>query len=188
MKCRRGIAIAILGVTLQGCFSSTVVLHVRADGSGTATITAYHNPAAMKEFDQGLGAAPGDATPGKDPLPVPSASALNEFFGTPVRLVGSTLQPGAKGPTRTTDIAFDDVRALRIPFPPVVPGALGSDTHMSWASTGIPTIRFSIRPHENGDRLLIVTMPEEMPFSRGERTIEPKPGPAQEEAQRKEQE
>src|SRR5262249_16866915 len=106
-----------------------------------------------------------DNTPKKPPaleevLPAPTAGGVERVFGTPVRLVSTTLESGPEGGTRTTVVDFDDIRKMRLVFPPdiAMPG------HVFFGMSGIGenggAITFSIRPHENGDQQLIVKMPD----------------------------
>jgi hypothetical protein len=146
----------------QGCVSSSVVLRVRPDGSGRATITTRLYVEGMRAFDA-LFAASGTAPRPpqvEDELPPPGEGMLRSSFGTPVRLVSTRLDKTADGGVRITEVDFDDIRRVQLVFPPVFPP--GGQSGWSMGISGIsetPLTTFSIRPHENGDRLLVVKLP-----------------------------
>jgi len=143
---------------LQGCLGSTVVLHVRADGTGTATARLAANREAFQAVRVMFGETTGNQRL-EDMFAAPDEAALERFFGSRVRLVKSTLTPSAEGFTRETIVDFDDVTKLALTFPPLAQTL--SSMHMAFGP-GVPDafIRFAVRPHENGDRLLIVRMPD----------------------------
>ncbi len=163
MRALRLAAALAAGVLTQGCLASTVVLRVNADGSGRVTLTNRLYLSGMRAFDA-LFAAQGTA-PTRPPqiteeLPPPGEGALRMTFGTDVRLASTRLDAVADGGTRTTEIEFDDIRKLRMPFPPLALGTGGGGLSRGFdgvAEAGLMT--FAIRPHENGDRLLVINLP-----------------------------
>jgi WD40-like Beta Propeller Repeat len=169
---RHRLAILVTALALQGCFSSTVLISVRTDGTGTATLTAKINLRSQAEFERARGVPPENLKPEQE-LPEPDTTALNELFGVPVRMVSSKLETTRDEITRTTVVAFDDVNALNLPFPPIANGLIGGHGSSLAGVEGEPHIKFSMRPHENGDRLLMVTMPDER-MDQGEPEIPPK--------------
>ena len=153
------IGVALAACALQGCLASTVVLRVKPDGSGTAVATLQVNRAAVEDFERVLGAPIGPEKL-EDRYPQPDNSALEKFFGTRVTLVSSTLTPTADGFARATTVAFDDVTKVQLPCPLFV-DSMTPGHGFSSSSFGSPLITFATRPHENGDRLLIVRMPDD---------------------------
>jgi len=159
MRRATGVGVVLAAWMLQGCLGSTVVLHVRADGTGTATARLEVNREAFHAVGVMFGKAVATQRP-EDMFATPDQEMLESFFGSRVRLVKSTLTPTADGFMRETIVDFDDVTKLALAFPPLVE-ALASMQHMYFASSAPDAfIRFAIRPHENGDRLLIVRLPD----------------------------
>ena len=167
------LGMALASCALQGCLASTVVLRVKPDGSGTAVATLQVNRAAVQDFERVLGAPMGPEKL-EDRYPQPDNSALEKFFGTRVTLVNSTLTPTADGFARETTVAFDDVTKIQLPCPLFV-DSMTPGHGFSSSSFGSPLITFATRPHENGDRLLIVRMPDDPIDQRPEPRPDPHP-------------
>jgi hypothetical protein len=149
-----------LSVTAQACMSSTLVLHVRPDGSGQARITARVFEPAIRAFDSLFPERPAEAPKLEELLPEPSEGGLQRDFGTRVRLAATKLEKTSDGGVRTTLVEFDDVRQLRLVFPPIFSVPAGSSFSMAGISEA-PVITFAMKPHENGDRLLLVKLPDQ---------------------------
>ena len=151
-------------VLLQGCVASTMVLHVRPDGSGRATVTTRLYLSGMRAFDAifaSQGSAPQRPPQVEEELPPLGEGQLREAFGTPVRLVSTRLDKSADGGTRTTQVDFDDVRKLQMVFPPITLGMPGGSAGFGFEGLrDAPLMTFSIRPHENGDRMLVLKLPD----------------------------
>jgi WD40-like Beta Propeller Repeat len=142
--------------------TSTILLHVRPDGSGHATITSRLYLSGLRAFDA-IFAASGEA-PRRPPqieeeLTPPGEGELRMAFGTPVTLVSSTLDKVPDGGVRTTEIEFEDVRKLQMLFPPTTLGMRGNGMIGFDGVGDAPLMTFAIRPHENGDRMLVLTLP-----------------------------
>ncbi len=152
--------VAILALAAQGCINSSLVLHVHADGSGQGVVTSRLSVSGMQAFDSLFSSEPPKTAPTlQELLPAPLPGTVEREFGTTVRLVSSTVEPSSDGGTRRTVVDFDDVRKLRLAFP--LGFALPGNTFSAMMGVGTDsTITFSVRPHENGDQLLIVKMPE----------------------------
>jgi WD40-like Beta Propeller Repeat len=154
------LGVLMIAVALQACVSSSLVLHVNADGSGKATITSRVFVSNVQALDSLFG----PADPAKPPkleelLPPPLPGALDHMFGTSVRLASSSLEPAADGGVRTTVVQFSDIRGMRLMFPS--PLMTAGDTFISTGGVAeAPIITFTIRPHENGDEMLVVKMPD----------------------------
>jgi hypothetical protein len=145
-------------LTIQGCIASTVVLHVSPDGHGRAVITSRVYQPALHAFDAMFAEVPRHAAI-EEQLPPPGIGQLSAQFGSPVTLAFTTLEKVSDGVVRTTVVEFPDVTKLRIPFPPVF--ALPSGGQFDLAAFGAqPLISFALKPHENGDRLLLVRLPD----------------------------
>jgi WD40-like Beta Propeller Repeat len=164
MRVFRFVVMCLAVLLAQGCMASTVVLHVRPDFSGRATITTRLYLSGMRAFD-GIFAAQGIAPPRppqvEEELPAPTEGSLRMAFGTNVKVASTRLDAATDGGIRTTEVDFDDIRKLQMPFPPVfAPGGSGRDFSLAMSGvTEAALMTFAIRPHENGDRLLVVKLP-----------------------------
>jgi WD40-like Beta Propeller Repeat len=150
----------LLTFATHGCMSSSLVLQVFPDGHGRGVITTRLFESSMRAFD---GMFPGTPPPSKnfeDELPAPFEGELERAFGAKVKIASSRLEKAADGAVRTTVVEFDDVTKLRLTFPPVFAGA-GAFSSGFTGMTAPPLITFAMKPHENGDRLLLVRMPDD---------------------------
>jgi hypothetical protein len=160
MKRPAGLIALLMAFAVQGCIASTVVLHVAPDGHGRAVITSRVYEPALHAFDSMFSESPKHAKT-EDELPPPGVGELAQQFGAVVRLASTKLDVVQDGVARTTVVEFDDVTRLRIAFPPIfaMPGGAGS-----FGMGGLsdqPVISFAMKPHDNGDRLLLVRLPDE---------------------------
>src|SRR5437762_4754692 len=159
MKQISGAAALALTLLLQACLSSSVVLHVAPDGSGRAVITSRVYEEALQDFQAIFSVAPADRKSAEDSMPTPDEDDLSSQFGTAVGLVSSDLEKTADGVIRRTIVTFPDITQLRIQFPPVLSVPAEGAFGMNGVSEP-PVITFAMRPQENGDRLLLVRMPD----------------------------
>src|SRR5215471_6648779 len=156
--CARLVVILCAAAAL-GCLNSALVLHVNGDGSGRAIVTSQVSISAVQALDSLFP----DSAPKAPPkpielLPPPAPGAVEHAFGTPVRVVSSTLENVPDGGVRKTIVDFDDITRVRLTFPPdfALPGSVST----FGLATGEMTITFARRQHQNGDELLIVKMPD----------------------------
>ena len=161
MKRFRGLVAALAGVALQGCLASNLVLHVAPDGHGRATVTTRAFESSFRALDGLFGeAAPSPPEPIENQLVAPTEIALETTFGTRVRLASTRVEKVTDGALRTTIVDFDDVTKLQLTFPPLLDLSSG-DWNMSVGGLSEQAlITFAMTPHENGDRLLLVRMPQ----------------------------
>src|SRR5215467_1387347 len=146
----------------QACINSAVLLHVNADGTGRAVVTSRIYFSGVQAFDSLFSDTRTVTAPTVgELLPEPSPGAAERAFGTPVRLISSTLENAPDGGVRKTIIDFDDIRRVRLTFPPefALPSGTSSFAGIAFGSQP-PVMTFSRRSHPNGDELLIVKMPD----------------------------
>ena len=142
------------------CISSSIVLHVNADGTGKAVVTSRVSLSGIQALDSVFPDAAPKAPPKlEELLPAASPGAVTRAFGMPVRLTSSTLSADADGGVRTTVVEFDDITRLRLAVPSdlSVPGDAAYG--FPWAADDA-VITFTRQPHPNGDEMLIVRMPD----------------------------
>jgi hypothetical protein len=143
----------------QACMSSTLVLHVMPDGSGQAVITTRVFESGMQVFESMPAEKPREKKKLEELLPTPAIEQLERQLGTRVRLVSTKVDQAPDGGIRTTIVDFDDITRLQLPFPPEFTDGLSFTSFPGLSDP--PLITFAIRPHENGDRLLLVRMPDQ---------------------------
>jgi hypothetical protein len=163
MRVLRAVSAVLAAIALQGCIASSVLLHVNPDGTGRATITTRLYTPQMRAFDAifaGARMAPQRPPQIEEELPPLGEPALRMAFGTRVQMVSTRLDKTGDGGIRTTEIAFDDVRQLQMVFPPFF--ATAGQGMGGFGFSGLrepPLMTFAMRPHDDGDRVLIVKLP-----------------------------
>jgi hypothetical protein len=167
MKRLAGFAALLMAFTLQGCIATTVVLHVAPDGHGRAVITSRVFEPALHAFDSMFSESPKHAKT-EEELPPPGVGEISQQFSAPVTLSSTKLEKVPDGVIRTTVVDFDDVTKLRMGFPPAF--AVPSGGFFGLGGLGDqPVVTFAMKRHDNGDRLLLVRLPDN--------TIDPGPAP-----------
>ena len=153
----RPLALLACAILLQGCVDTSIVLHVAPDGHGRAVMTTRMYEAGLRAFDSLFSGTP-RSTPLDQELPPPRDSELARVFGAHVTLASSKLDRTVDGVVRTSVAEFDDVRALRMTFPPSF--TVGGGFVGNAAVPDELMITFAMKPHDNGDRLLRVRLPD----------------------------
>ena len=156
---RLRVALICCTILSGGCVDTSVVLHVWPDGHGRAVMTTRVYEAGLHAFD-GLFPAQSPPRSLEEELPPPDEGTVLEFFGgRRLKLASSQFHKTNDGAVRTTIAEFSDVTELKVPFPPTF--GLGATSHISIGGVvDEPRMSFALRPHENGDRLLVVKLPD----------------------------
>jgi hypothetical protein len=161
MKPAIRLAAVVALVLASGCVEGSVVLHVSPEGRGRAVITSRIYPAGLQAFDRlfPFGGTTPRQISAEEELPAPDENQLSAQLGARVRLASTRFDKTSDGGIRTTIVEFDDVRQLKMRFPPKV--LFGSSGWGGFANVADePLIQFAMKPHENGDRLLLVKLPD----------------------------
>jgi hypothetical protein len=159
----RAVLVALLAVPLAGCFQSSTVIHVRADGSGTIEQRTLLTDTARDQLRTLaiLGGGNADST---DMTSEAQAKALAASIGPGVTYVSSTPITVGKSEGRDTLYAFTDVAQLRVSEQPNLPGgvklpaAVGGDA---------PPISFALERRPDGTLLLRIIVPRPAIFPTG---------------------
>jgi hypothetical protein len=130
---RKTLAVAVLSLSLAGCFQSSTVIHVKADGSGTIDQRTLLTEAAVDQLRTFaiLGGGNADAV---DPTSEANARAMAAAIGPGVAYVSSTPVDAGSAHGRETIYSFSDITQLRVSEQPSLPGnlklpaAAGGDT------------------------------------------------------------
>ncbi|HXD75789.1 MAG TPA: hypothetical protein VN628_18710 [Vicinamibacterales bacterium] len=154
--------LAILAIPLAGCFQSSTVLHVKADGSGTIEQRTLVTEAAMDQLRTFaiLGGGNPDAA---DPTSEAQARALANVIGTGVTYVSSTPVAIEKYKGRDTLYAFTDVTQIRLSEQPSLPGI----PLPPQAGANTPPIQFALDHKPDGHVVLRLLVPRPAIFPNG---------------------
>ena len=153
-------AIAALAAA-SACVDSSIVLQVTPEGKGRGIITSRIYMSGVRAYDSLFpwgGGPQSDKTPEQE-LPPPDEGDLSRQLGAHVRIASTKFDKAPDGGTRTTIVEFDDITALKMQFPPLL-AMPGSGSLGISGLTDQPIISFSMKPHDNGDRLLLVKLPD----------------------------
>src|SRR3954462_6791405 len=155
MRKVRGLLLAIGAIWCSGCIDASLLLQVSPDGSGHATITTRLYESGLKSFDSLFPDSPKEPIDIEAELPAPMPDQLRFIFGGDVKIASTKLAKAPDGGVRTTVVDFDDVTKIALPFPPIVGLSSGLRIGALSPADADSFIRFAMRPHENGDRLLV---------------------------------
>ena len=148
---------------LAGCFQSSTVIHVKADGSGTIAQRTLLTETAMDQLRTFaiLGGGNPDAA---NPTSEDQAKALAATIGPGVTYVSSMPVGVDKYQGRETIYAFTDIRQLRISEQPSLPGNLPLPAN---AGGNTPPIQFALDRNAEGNVVLRLLVPRPAIFPNG---------------------
>lgn len=160
---RKALAITALSLPLMGCFQSSTIIHVKADGSGTIEQRTLLTEAAVDQLRTFaiLGGGNADAV---DPTSEANARAMAAAIGTGVSYVSSMPVDAGTAHGRETIYSFSDITQLRVSEQPSLPGnlklpaAAGGDT---------PPISFAISRTPGGNVVVRILVPRPAIFPTG---------------------
>jgi len=159
----RAVLVALLAVPVAGCFQSSTVIHVKADGSGTIEQRTLLTETAMDQL-RTLAILGGGNPDAADPTSEAQAKALAASIGPGVSYVSSMPITSDKSQGRETLYAFSDITQLRVSEQPALPGnvkrpvAAGGDT---------PPISFALDRKADGNVVLRIIVPRPAIFPTG---------------------
>jgi len=155
--------IALLAVPLAGCFQSSTVIHVKADGSGTIeqrTLLTETAADQLRTFAILGGGNPDAANPTSED----QAKALAATIGPGVTYVSSMPITIDKYQGRETTYAFTDIRQLRISEQPNLPANLPLPAN---AGGNAPPIQFALDRNADDNMVLRLLVPRPAIFPNG---------------------
>ncbi len=164
MRLLKTFAAAIVAVALTGCISSTTVINVKADGSGTIETVTMMAKAAMEQF-KAMAASMGGkqgALQG-DFFSEAQMKAMAGKMGEGVAYVSS--QPITAGEMQGVKAvyAFKDVTKLRVSQKPNSPGMGSGTTGASENAAQADEVAFRFARQPNGNSLLTLVFPQRPP-------------------------
>ena len=144
-------------LALGGCFQSTTVMKINADGSGTLEETVAITKAGLAQMQQFAALGGGRGARGlSDPLSEEQVRGATAALGPGVTFVGSRPVQTAEGEGRAITYAFTDVSLLgasqQPPMPGPGPGGRGSARPQD--------VYFAMTRRPNGNAVLTIRLPE----------------------------
>ncbi len=152
---RRALA-AVAILPLVGCFQSSTVIKVKADGSGTIEQRTLLTDAALDQL-RGFAILGGGAGGSSDPTSEAQARSMAATIGPGVTYVSSTPVKIDKSQGRDTIYAFSDITQLRISEQPPVPG--GISLKAQGVNTDSEPITFALTRQPDGNVQLRIMVP-----------------------------
>jgi hypothetical protein len=157
------VLIALLTIPLAGCFQSSTVIHVKADGSGTIEQRTLLTEIAMDQL-RTLAILGGGNPDSADPTSEAQARALAAVIGPGVTYVSSTPLKLEKLQGRDTLYAFTDVTELRVSEQPSLPGGVKLPAAVGGDSS---PISFALDRKPDGNVVLRILVPRPAIFPTG---------------------
>src|SRR5262245_19668692 len=152
----RALAPILAAAVAAGCFQSTTLIRINADGSGTIEQTTLVTDAAMRQLRQfaAMGAESGKP---QDLFSTAQARQMAAAIGADVSTLSSTRIKTAEGEGSKATFGFADINRLRFKQ-----GGASSDDAADAAyarSPGTPQVHFSLTHQPDGHAVLRITMP-----------------------------
>ena len=155
-------ALAILPTA--GCFQSSTVIHVKADGSGTIEQRLILTEQALDQLRAFTILGGGNAD-NADPTSEAQARALASAIGPGVAYVSSMPVTSGRWQGRESVYSFADITQLRISEQPSVPG--GPGLKAAGVNAGSDPITFGLERKPDGNVLLRILVPRPAIFPTG---------------------
>lgn len=158
---RFGLA-ALLVLPLAGCFQSSTLIRVKADGSGTIEQRLVFTEQALDQLRAFTILGGGNAD-NADPTSEAQARALAAAIGPGVAYVSSMPVTIGRLQGRDSTYSFADITQLRISEQPEVPGAQGLKAQGVNTSSAPITFGFGRKPDGNAILRILVPRPALFP-------------------------
>ena len=159
----RAVLVTLLAVPLAGCFQSSTVIHVKADGSGTIEQRTLLTETAMDQL-RTLAILGGGNPDAADPTSEAQARSLAAAIGTGVTYVSSTPVKLEKLQGRESLYAFSDITQVRVSEQPALPSGIKLPAA---AGGSTPPISFALDRKPDGNVVLRIIVPRPAIFPTG---------------------
>src|SRR5215470_10360679 len=158
------LAFAIL--PLAGCFQSSTLIRVKADGSGTIEQRLLLTEQALDQLKAFTILGGGNAD-NADPTAEPQARALAAAIGPGVTYVSSMPVADGRLQGRVSTYSFADVTQLQISEQPSIAGSGGPGLRAQGINTSSDPITFALDRKPNGNVILRILVPRPGVFPTG---------------------
>ena len=156
MRMFRLAGIAVAALVVAGCFQSTTLIRVNADGSGTIEQTTLVTEAALRQLRQ-FAAANDENGKRTDLFSIDQARQIAEAIGSDVTVVSSTRIKTAEGEGSKAVLAFPDINRLRIKQGDASEG--GADVGGAAIGLSAAQVRFALTREADGRSVLRISLP-----------------------------
>jgi len=153
MRILRLATLAVAALAASGCFQSSTLIRVNADGSGTLEQTTLITQAGLQTLRQVWAMS---AENGTRPVELFSAAQARQFaegMGPGVTLVSSTPIKNAEGEGSRAVLAFKDISQLQ------AKRAQHADADALGAERVVPQVHFAVTREADGHAVLHITLP-----------------------------
>ncbi len=157
------LAVVVLSVPLAGCFTSSTVIHVNADGSGAIDQRTLLTETAVDQL-RTFAILGGGNPDGVDPTSEANARSMAAAIGTGVSYVSSMPVEDGSAHGRETTYAFTDITQLRVSEQPSLPGNLKLPAA---AGGGAAPIAFTVTRAPSGNVVVRILVPRPAIFPTG---------------------
>jgi hypothetical protein len=155
--------VVLAALPLVGCFESSTVIKLKADGSGTIEQRLLLTDAATDQLKAFAILGGGNAA-GADPTSEAQARSLADSIGPGVTYVSSTPVKTATGQGRDSVYAFTDITQLHVSEQPRVPGGVSLGPQ-SGQNGGQITFALTKRPDGNVLLRILIPRPDGLPIA-----------------------
>jgi hypothetical protein len=156
---------ALVILPLAGCFQSSTVIRVKADGSGTIEQRLLLTEQALDQLRAFTILGGGNAD-NADPTAEPQARALAAAIGPGVTYVSSMAVADGRFQGRESRYSFTDITQLRVSEQPDVPG--GAGLRAQGVNTAAAPITFGFERTRDGNGILRILVPRPAIFPTGQ--------------------
>ncbi|HEV8133010.1 MAG TPA: hypothetical protein VGQ81_17305, partial [Acidobacteriota bacterium] len=169
MRLARVLGIVFLLFGMTGCISSTTVIKIKPDGSGTVVQTTTMNAkmvAQMKEMMAEMAKAMAGDKPATEKAPEAGALFTESEARGKAAKMGEGVRFVSSEPIKTSEAegiraiyAFDDITKLKVEEKPSAPGPVAAQG-MAPQEADSSGMTFRFTKQANGNSLLTVLVPE----------------------------
>jgi hypothetical protein len=146
--------IILAAIAASGCFQSTTLIRVNADGSGTLEQTTLMTQAGLRTLRQVWAMSASDGSEPTELFSTAQARQFAETMGPGVTLVSSTPIKNADGEGSRAVVAFRDISQLRARRDRSTDADALEPSRLE-----PPQIHFAVTHEPNGHAILHITMP-----------------------------
>jgi hypothetical protein len=154
---------AVAALPAAGCFQSSTVIKLKADGSGTIEQRLLLTDAAMDQL-KAFAILGGNNAAAPDPTSEEQARALADALGPGVTYVSSMPVKSEKAQGRDSIYAFKDITQLRVSEQPRVPGGVSLGPQTQGQNSGQISFAFT-RSDDSSQLRIAIPRPDILPIA-----------------------
>jgi hypothetical protein len=162
----RMFVLLVVCAMMGGCITSTTLVKVKTDGSGTIEQTLSMRQEAADDLQKMMGSFAGANAASTKPMELFGEADMRAAAGRLGEGVSFVSSRAITAPDRVGRIAvysFTDITKVHVEEKPATPGPVGAGMPMPASSGRSEAIRFGMTQLPNGHALLTVSFPEAKP-------------------------